>query len=264
MIPYFEVPDLSIGSARFHPFGFLVAVGVLLGHGIVARRARTLGIGPAWEVDVFVAVVFACGFLVGHMFDAVFYHPDTLRQDWRELFMVHHGLSSFGGLLGAVGGGLLYLKVRGKDPWLWADLCTYAFPFGWLLGRLGCGVVHDHIGRLSDSPLAVRFPTGARFDLGLLEFALVPVMIAAVAWTARRTKRPGMISGALAVTYPILRFPLDFLRATDLGPESDPRFHGLTPAQYACFGSLALGAWLLHRARRNPPHEAPCAATTDG
>lgn len=264
MIPYYEVPDLPLFGARFHPFGFLVAIGVLVGHYVASRRAKALGITPASLVDLFVLVVFAGGFVAGHMLDTVFYHPEALRQDWRELFMIHHGLSSFGGIIGAVAAGLAFIAVKRLDPWVWADLCTYAFPFGWLFGRLGCAVVHDHPGRLSDSPLAVRFPTGARFDLGLMELAFVPLLIALVVWVSKRTKRPGMISGALAIAYAVVRFPLDFLRATDLGAEGDPRYAGLTPAQYACVGSVALGAWILHRARAHAPYESPCAPDSPG
>ena len=112
--------------------------------------------------------------------------------------------------------------------------------------------------------MRLSFPGGARFDLGLLELAFVPLLIGLVVWVSRRTQRPGMISGALAIAYAVVRFPLDFLRAPDLGPESDPRYAGLTPAQYACLGSLALGAWILHRARRHPPYEVPCAAPSPG
>ncbi|MEZ4394790.1 MAG: prolipoprotein diacylglyceryl transferase [Polyangiales bacterium] len=257
MIPYYEVPDLPVLGARFHPFGFLVAVGVLVGHWILSSRAKSLGLGPPARVDLFVVVVFASGFLVGHMFDAVFYHPESLRQDWRELFMIHHGLSSFGGVLGAVLGGRLYIRAYKLDPWVWTDLCTYSFPFGWFFGRMGCAAVHDHIGRPSESLLAVRFPGGPRFDLGLLEFLLTPLLIALVVWVSRRTARPGMISGALALGYSLLRFPLDFLRATDLGLDSDRRYGGLTPAQYACVATALLGAAIIYRARRDPPLRDP-------
>lgn len=253
MIPYYEVPDLPVLGARFHPFGFLVAVGVLLGHWVLSSRAKSLGVGPSSRVDLFVLVVFASGFFVGHVFDAVFYHPESLRLDWREVFMVHHGLSSFGGLLGAVLGGRLFIRVFKLDAWVWTDLCTYSFPFGWFFGRMGCAAVHDHIGRPSESLLAVRFPGGARYDLGLLEFLLTPLLIALVVWVSRKTSRPGMISGAFAVAYSVMRFPLDFLRSTDLGADSDPRYGGLTPAQYACVFTLFLGLWIIHRARRRAP-----------
>ncbi len=262
MIPHIDFAEFRIFGVTFHTFGFLVALGVLLGHHMTARRAKAMGLEPVGLVDRFAVTVFAGGFFFGHFFDAIFYHPDTVARDPLELFKIHHGLSSFGGIVGAVGAGLVFLRVKRLSPWVFADLCTYAFPFGWLLGRAGCAVVHDHMGRRSDSWMAVRFPDGPRFDLGLVEFALTPLLIAVVVVVSRRTRRPGMISGALAVTYSVMRFPLDFLRATDIGPDSDPRYYGLTPAQYACVGLLALGAWLLYHARENPEWVAPAAETS--
>lgn len=259
MIPYFDIANFTIRGVTFHTFGLLVAIGTLVGHGVAARRARTLGVGRANVVDLFVLWIFFWGYVCGHMLDVVFYHPETLRQDPWELVKIHHGLSSFGGIFGAVSSGLVFLYVKRLDRWVFADLCTYAFPFGWLFGRAGCALVHDHKGRLTDSWLAVRFPEGARYDLGLLEWCFIPLLCALVVWVSRATRRPGMISGALAVGYASVRFPLDFLRATDLGSESDPRYGALTPAQWACLFTFGLGVWILLRARRNPPFppEAP-------
>lgn len=259
VIPAIDLADFRVFGVTFHTFGLLVALGVLLGHHMTVRRARSLGLTPMSRVDRFVLVVFAGGFVAGHMLDAIFYHPDVLRRDPMELFMLHHGLSSFGGITGGVIAGLVFIRVHKLNPWVFTDLATYAFPFGWLFGRMGCAVVHDHPGRLTGSPLGVRFPGGARFDLGLIEFALTPLLIALVVIVARRTRRPGMVSGALAVFYPLMRFPLDFLRATDLGPESDPRYGGLTPAQWSCIGMFALGAGTLVEARTHDPLPEPVA-----
>jgi phosphatidylglycerol:prolipoprotein diacylglycerol transferase len=261
VIPYYDFSAWTIRGVTFYTFGFLVAVGTLVGHYVTMRRARALGLRPLSTVDFFALTVFTGGYLFGHCLDAIFYHPETVRRDPWELLMVHHGLSSFGGILGAVLSGVVFIRIKKLHPWVFADLCTYAFPFGWLFGRLGCAVVHDHRGVRTDSILAVRFPDGPRYDLGLIEFALTPLLIALVVGVSRRTKRPGMISGALAIAYATMRFPLDFLRAYDLGSDGDPRYGGLTPAQWACFSMFALGVWLLHRARTNEPFppEAPAA-----
>jgi phosphatidylglycerol---prolipoprotein diacylglyceryl transferase len=265
VIPAIDFSEFKVFGVTFHTFGLLVAVGVLLGHQVTVMRARALGLASVGRVDRFVLVVFTGGFLAGHMLDSIFYHPEVLRRDPWELFMLHHGLSSFGGIIGAVLAGLAFVRLHKLNPWVFTDLATYAFPFGWLFGRMGCAMVHDHPGRLTDSALAVRFPGGARFDLGLMEFALTPLLIALVVVVGRRTRRPGMVSGALAVAYPLIRFPLDFLRATDLGAESDPRYAGLTPAQWACMGMLVLGVWMLASARTHDPlpaREAQPAASS--
>ncbi len=257
MIPYVDLANFTIAGATFYTFGLLVALGVLLGHAIVSHRQQRLGLGPSREADLFCLFTFAVAFFFAHLVDVIFYRPDLLRRDWRELFMVHHGLSSFGGFIGTIVGAVVFLRARGLPFWSYSDLAAYAFPFGWLLGRAGCAVAHDHKGRLSSSWLAVRFPEGARFDLGLLELALTPLLVAVVITVDRHDRRPGMITGALAVAYAIIRFPLDFLRASDLGAESDPRHLGLTPAQWACFALLAAGVGVILSARRRPPRALP-------
>jgi len=255
VIPYFDKAEVQILGVTFHTFGFLVAIGVLLGHMVIVRRAKALGLVPIKTVDTFVLVVFVGGFFFGHLFDTLFYHPETWRRDPWELVKVHHGLSSFGGIVGANITGIAFIVWKRLPGWVFGDLCAYAFPFGWLLGRAGCAVVHDHPGHLTQSVLAVRFPAGPRYDLGLMEFALTPLLIALVVLVSRRTRRPGTIAGALAVAYPLLRFPLDFLRATDLGSDGDLRYAGLTPAQWACFGFVAVGVAILAEARKQPPWE---------
>jgi phosphatidylglycerol:prolipoprotein diacylglycerol transferase len=50
--------------------------------------------------------------------------------------------------------------------------------------------------------------------------------------------------------YAPARFALDFLRATDVATP-DRRYVGLTPAQWACLATLALGVYLW--TRRQPP-----------
>lgn len=257
VIPYIDLSSFTFAGATFHTFGLLVAIGVLVGHAIVSRRHRQLKLGASSEADWFCLVTFTSAFFFAHVFDVLLYRPDLLRHDWRELFMIHHGLSSFGGFAGTVVGALSWIRLRNLPPWVYSDLGAYAFPFGWLFGRAGCAIAHDHKGRRTDSWLAVRFPDGPRYDLGLLEFALTPLLIVLVTWLARHDRRPGMITGALAVAYAILRFPLDFLRATDLGVESDPRHLGLTPAQWACFVLLAVGLWVLSVARHHQPLPEP-------
>jgi phosphatidylglycerol:prolipoprotein diacylglycerol transferase len=255
VIPYFDIATFHIAGLTFHTFGLLVALGTIAGHAVVSRRAKELGLGPPQQIDVFVLCVFVGGYFFGHVFDTLAYHPALIARNPLELFMVHHGLSSFGGVTGAFIGGLSYLYAKGLDRWAYTDLCTYAFPFGWIFGRAGCAIAHDHRGRLTDSWLAVRFPDGPRYDLGLIEWCFTPLFCLLVVWVGHRTRRPGAVSAAMAISYAVVRFPLDFLRATDLGPEGDVRYAGLTPGQWACFATLGFGLWALQHARTHPEPE---------
>jgi phosphatidylglycerol:prolipoprotein diacylglycerol transferase len=206
VIPYIHVPDLKpLGLIPLHPFGLLVATGVLLGTWITVWRARKIG----YDVDLlnsFITWMLVAGFIGGHVFDEIFYHPDQIwKQPWsmwergpQTLLWLWAGLSSFGGFLGALIGIVLWKffewspdhKPEGKHvfaslyrrktplPLLpFADIVLSVFPVAWVFGRGGCAVVHDHPGRelMPGEPswFAVEWPTNAQLPRATDPFQFV-------------------------------------------------------------------------------------------
>ena len=183
-------------------------------------------------------------FLVAHLFDVVAYQlpqgPVTLWQ----VLNPFGGLSSFGGFLGALAGLFAWSHRRRFAVLPFADALAFGLAPGWMFGRLGCFTAHDHPGQLTTFFLGVRYPGGTRHDLGLYEAlwaALVWVLFLALARAPRRT---GTYVSLLAVLYAPLRFGLDFLRIHE-GANADPRYAGLTPAQYGCSLVFAAGCALI-------------------
>lgn len=255
LIPYVQIPDLVLLSRgalggdfppapfSFKPFGTLVALGVYVGAWLALRQARKVGLDQKRTMS-FLMWVAGIGFLGAHVFDTLFYFPERVAADPLSVLRIWEGLSSFGGFLGAVIG-LFVWKWRYRVPALpHADMCASAFPVAWVFGRTGCAVAHDHPGLPSELWLAVQYPDGGRFDLGLYEMVLtIPIAIAFL--LLRRKPRPwGFYLGLFAVAYAPSRFALDFLRIRE-GVVADARYFALTPAQWACFALLAAGIALL-------------------
>jgi phosphatidylglycerol:prolipoprotein diacylglycerol transferase len=174
------------------------------------------------------------------------------------LVRIWAGFSSFGGFIGAIVGSLLfYGVVRRRSWWAHADVIMYGFPFAWIFGRLGCFIVHDHIGRPTTFPLAVHYPASmggeTRFDLGLNE-ALLAVVISVVFWVLGRKSRPGgFFLTVWCLLYAPVRFGFDFLRAAADDPHvahPDVRWGALTPAQWGCILMFCAGLAGLARLRR--------------
>lgn len=282
-IPWFKAePILLFGKIPLQPFGLLVATGVIVGYKVAERRAKHQGVDPAVLADV-VAHVLVGGFVGGHVLDAVFYHPDEVVNDFYEIvngtfwegardgirfpytLKLWAGLSSFGGFIGAATGSFVWRWRRGWPLTPFNDVIIYAFPFGWVFGRTGCFVVHDHPGVVTDFPLAVadyqvgQPPFQPRHDLGLYEMLftalLIPVLLAL--WNKRFPR--GFYLGFIPLVYSPVRFGLDFLRAPpeELGDHADPRYLGLTPGHYASLGLGVVGAYLLWRAYKGKPVEVP-------
>jgi phosphatidylglycerol:prolipoprotein diacylglycerol transferase len=264
-IPYLHIPELVVIPKGFFwgfppvdfsikPFGALVATGVYVGAVLATRLAKRLGLHDR-VMTSFSAWVVVVGFLGGHMLDVIFYYPGQVLRDPLSLLRVWEGLSSFGGFSGAIIGGFLWKWRYKADILPYADVIASAFPVGWVFGRTGCSIAHDHPGLASDAWFAVQYPDGGRFDLGLYEMLLTIPLALAFLWLRKKPRPWGFYLGAMMIAYAPVRFALDFLRVAEPIAESgglvagvDPRYGGLTPAQWACFGMLSLGVYFFARA----------------
>ncbi len=246
VIPWFELPSLTLGGITIQFFGILSALGILLAASLAARGARELGRDPQVILDYAVAGVLA-GVLAGHLVHLFFYHPEELREPWRVL-KFWEGLSSMGGLAGGVAAGVIWFRVKRVRLRDYTDAFALGMAPGWGVARIGCFTVHDHPGVKTDFFLAVRFLDGPRHDLGLYE-AIALLSIGALLWVLhRRGLLRDRLLPLLALLYGVARFLLDFLRASDV-PYADARHLGLTFAQYTAIVLVGYGAWgLLRRA----------------
>jgi phosphatidylglycerol:prolipoprotein diacylglycerol transferase len=264
LVPYIQIPELvllprhALGNfpgvdVSLKPFGILVATGVYLGSYLAVKQARRVGLNDT-VLTSFITWVLVVGFVSAHVLDVIFYYPGQLLSDPWSLLRLWEGLSSFGGFTGGVLGAIAW-KIRYRTRILpYADIVASAFPAAWVFGRMGCSTAHDHPGLHSELWFAVRYPDGGRFDLGLYEMLLtIPLAVAFL--LLRRQRRPwGFYCSLMSIAYAPARFALDFLRERDRVVEAggqlsvvDPRYAGLTPAQWACLGLLGFGALLFAR-----------------
>jgi phosphatidylglycerol:prolipoprotein diacylglycerol transferase len=259
MIPYFnghlfDLPHWfpwKLAGQPIYMFGVLVALGVIVGDRIVVTQGRQRGLDPT-DVKYLNARIVIYGFIVAHLVSVIFYYPERIRQEWTVLINPFAGLSSFGGFLGAFLAFMYFTKKIRMDRLRYADSVALGLAVGWIFGRTGCFTAHDHPGRhvAASFFLSVRYPDGPRIDLGLYELLFTIVMTAILLDYNRKPRPPGRIIALAAMMYAPARFLLDFLRATDVA-RPDQRYLGMTPAQWACLATVALGVHLWRR--REPP-----------
>jgi phosphatidylglycerol:prolipoprotein diacylglycerol transferase len=253
VLPYVEHPVLSIGSYQLQAFRVLALTAVAVEYFIVTKRAPRHGFSSE-QASSLIAWATVLGLVSAHVFDVIAYYPERLRDDPLELFRVWGSLSSWGGMVGGLSGLAFVAWRRGlgaEGVLRFIDLAVYALPITLAVGRFGCALQHDHLGVASTHFLAVNFPTGPRFDLGLLEFLyLIPVSLVFVA-LGRQPRPTGFYLGLFFALYSPARFAMDALR------NEDARYFGWTPAQYLCVAAtlagVALVVWALRRGARAAP-----------
>lgn len=228
MLPYIQIPPLELGSLRIYPFALLVAVGVVAGHAWAVRESKRQGLSPESTMVMGWCMV-ALAFLCSWLFRAA-YQPGWPR-----------GIASFGGIFGGLAGAWLYRGARWKSQDLlrYLDVFTCAFAIGWILGRTGCSIAHDHLGRRTTSWFAVDGPGGPRYDLGLIELAFLIALAPALVKLNRNLHPPGATLGVLLTVYGVFRIWLDTLH------EEPPRWLCFTVDQWAGGVTVLAGLCIL-------------------
>ncbi|MCM0607226.1 MAG: prolipoprotein diacylglyceryl transferase [Xanthomonadaceae bacterium] len=236
MIPYIELPSLPIfGNLAIQPFGILLASGIFFGVRRIQQKAQQRG----YNVDsVMTCVHYSMipGFIGAYVLEILLYEPMKIFEQGLAAFSSPN-LSSYGGLFTSVLGYLYYQKkFKPKNIPLLTDILLEGAVIGFTLGRLGCGIVHDHPGIASNFFLAVNYPDMPRHDLGLYEFfflgfIVLPLSLKISKLYTEKKVPAGVQTSMMLLLYPPVRFCLEFLRA-DASIAGDTRYLGLTPAQY--------------------------------
>lgn len=255
LIPWFEVPILRIPlpdglpweEIPIHGFGILVAIGFLLGGQVAMKAAERRGLDPE-VINRLIGWLIVGTFIGGHVGYGLMYEREKYLADPRQFLYMWQGLSSFGGFVACVPITIWFFKREKVPVWPYVDSVAIGLTLGWFFGRMGCFVAHDHPGRPTEFFLGVYgicFNEGksvACHDMGLYEAMWSLAMFGIFMAMDRVPRKPGIYAGLLAVSYAPFRFLLDFYRPLD----HDPRYFGLTPAQWWCFPFLALGLWVLY------------------
>lgn len=244
MIPFFYFPSILLGGITIYTWGTLVALGILLGTFASAKLAKHRKQDEKLIWDGVTWIILGA-FLFARIVHVAFYEFAYYAENPLQILAVWDGgWSSVGGFLGAALVGIWYLRKKQADVWAYADTMVFGLPLGLFIGRIGCFLIHDHPGTATDFALGVQYPDGiARHDHGLYLSLNGLLLFLVFLVLLKRQAKTGAFIVTFLIWYGIVRFFLDFLRATD-GGIVDERWIGLTPAQYFALLMVILGIWL--------------------
>ena len=224
----FSPVAFSLGplDVRWYALAYVAAfvVGYGLFRGLVHERNSGLSLTRKQMDDLFTAVIFGV-ILGGRLGYVLFYNLGFFLAHPLEILAVWHGGMSFhGGLIGVVLAIFLFARRAHVNPWRILDLVAVVAPIGLFFGRIANFINMEVMGRPTDMPWGVIFagsdvmiprhpsPLYEAATEGLLLFA---VMFGLCRWTRLR-RRPGALSGVLAMGYAVARIVCEQFRAPDI------------------------------------------------
>ena len=213
MIPYFPEPVIYIGPLALHAFSVLVIVAILMGRGIVARRAQRLQLDRQAMAAMCISMLCA-GFVTAHFAKIILPNIPVFLAEPSMALRSTGGITSLAGLGGGLLGGIVWNRMRGLNGFetlRMLDVIAYALPFAWIFGRFGCFLAHDHRGLYTTGWIGVQFPEGTRFDLGLIELLFLIAFASLFHILNRRPRPAGFFFGMYGVVYGLYRVFQDTL-----------------------------------------------------
>lgn len=271
-------------ALRWYALAYIV--GILIAWRLAVMAVRRPALWPAQQppatptqIEDLLTWIILGVILGGRLGFVLFYQPGYYLQNPLEILKVWQGGMAFhGGLLGVIAAAWLYTARHNLPRLGIADLVAHVVPPGLLLGRLANFINAELWGRPTDLPWGVVFPgiaaqdcpgiegLCARHPSQLYEAALEGLILGGlVLWLVYRRgalRRPGLVSGVFFTGYGLARFLVEFVRQPDsqfvepgnpLGLAWHVGGYGLTMGQLLCLPMMALGVWLILRARRTSP-----------
>ena len=244
----------EIGPFPVQWYGVFVALGFLAGLWTASRRGVRDGLHPEKIMDAGPWLILGAIIGARTLYVISYWREKFADEPFAEIFMVQHGgLVFYGGLIGAIAGGLIYAFKNKLPVWKFADVLAPSIALGYVPGRLGCLMNGCCFGRACELPWAIHFPKehethGVGIHPTQLYDALLNLALyLALAWLYRRKKFDGQVFGAYLVAYAFTRSFVELFRG-------DYPAHYLggwaTPAHLISFATLAAGTLLLWKLPR--------------
>lgn len=240
VLPYQQIFTFAkIGPFTFAAWGTMVALGFLAVLWIISREAQKRGADSDRVYELFLSVFIGgiLGARIGWL----------LTEGWGigffdALKIWHGGMIWHGGFIGAFLAFYGYSKWKKLDLWKHADLFAIGIPLGHAIGRIGCHLIGDHVGKQTALPWGINLGGAITHPISLYEMIALFAIFGIVYKLKDQKKFDGWLFSIYILSYASIRFLLDFLRV-------DPTYGGLTIAQYVSLGLIVASGWLILKSR---------------
>ena len=233
---------LQIGPFTVYGYGLMIAIGVIVAYSVGEYRAKKQNL----DQDSLFWITISC--LVGGIIGAklLFYIVEikSIIANPKILLDITHGFVVYGGIIGGIGVGYLFCKIKKLEFLRYFDLVMPSIAIAQGFGRVGCMFAGCCYGRETDSWFHVIYHSS---DFAPNGVALIPTqMIMAIlnfahffilAFLAKKVlKHSGQVAGFYLIFYSIGRFFSEYLR-------NDPRgnVNILSTSQFISLFILAAG-----------------------
>jgi len=218
----------KIGPVVVRSYGVFLTVSFAAGLWLALARAKSWKIKPELILDLFLIILLSSVF-GSRFFYVIFHLQEFAGHRWDVINPVQSsgelgiaGLSMVGGVVLAIGLGLLYLLLKRQDVWRTADLVSPSFMLGLGITRIGCFLNGCCYGKPTHSCLGVVFPYDSAAGYFNPDTPIYPtqlfhsgagfLILFILLWAERHKKFDGFTFWLMLLLFSVQRIIIDFFR----------------------------------------------------
>tara|TARA_B100000427_G_scaffold329224_1_gene344568 strand:- start:6631 stop:7416 length:786 start_codon:yes stop_codon:yes gene_type:complete len=214
----------SLGIIQIRWYGLAYVIGILLGFYLIKFINRRLDFTLNNKlIDNFFIWSIAGIIIGGRVGYVLFYQFDTfLINPIYIIYIWQGGMSFHGGLLGIIISTYFFAKKNNFNFFILSDLISIVAPIGIFFGRIANFINKELIGRVTDFPIAIIYPTLdqqprhlSQLYEALFEGIILFFILIYFAYKNYPDNKFGQLSGIFLLSYGFFRFFLEFLREPD-------------------------------------------------
>ncbi len=255
---------LKIGPITIYTYGFMIAVGFMIGISLASRQAQKEKIDPAIISDLGFYILISA-ILGSRLFFGIVYWRDFVDNPLRIIRIWEGGLIFFGGLIAATLTMLYFIRKKGLKLMQTLDILAPSAAIGQGIGRLGCLAAGCCFGKPTNLDWAITFtdprclaPIGAALHPTQILASADLFLIFGLLCLVRRFKKfQGQIVASYLVFISIHRFFIEFLRGDDRGTVN-MLLANLSTSQFISIILFIIGVvwFFLGNKKKKQPHPA--------
>lgn len=246
MIPYFSFRQIDLGVITIQVWGLIASLGFLAALFFSLKEGKRKGISEEniWDIMILSLI----GIIAGSRIFYVLFNFEKFNNLF-DVFNVYKngGFSLLGGIILTIPLVYIYAKAKKINIYKLGDVLTPGIIISIIITRLGCFLIYDHIGKITNLPWAQLYiDHSARHPVALYYIINAVVILGIIRYLKKRNLNDGVLALSVALYYSVSRFFLEFFRCSDL-EVCDIRIFNLTCNQWLFLFAIPFIFYFLRR-----------------
>ena len=233
MIPYFTFTQIHLGPVTIQVWGLMVSLGFLFALFLSLREIKKQNIQNLSHENIWdIMIIALVGMVVGGRALYAVSNFGEFENPVEIFYLQNGGLSLIGGIAISAIAVCTYAKIKKIDIWKLADVLICGAVVALLFTRIGCFLIYDHIGKITNLPWGRSYiDETVRHPVILYHIISCVIILLVIHYFKSKRLKKGALFLIGAFCYITFRFLLDFLRCSDL-TICDNRYLNLTYTQW--------------------------------